>query len=92
MKCYFFSKTTKMEKSDLMTIEFLRARLLSERSVSKTARERADELASRVSCSKFLLLLFDLHWLSHGIFFFFICISTHFVFLEEFMKSAANFS
>ncbi|KAL6542356.1 hypothetical protein OROMI_023958 [Orobanche minor] len=37
-----------MGKSDLMT-EFLRARLLSERSVSKTARERADELASRVA-------------------------------------------
>ncbi|KAF7148463.1 hypothetical protein RHSIM_Rhsim03G0105700 [Rhododendron simsii] len=31
-----------------MTIEFLRARLLSERSVSKTARQRADELAKRV--------------------------------------------
>lgn len=32
-----------------MTIEFLRARLLSERSISKTARQRADELAKRVS-------------------------------------------
>lgn len=31
-----------------MTIEFLRARLLSERSVSRTARQRADELAQRV--------------------------------------------
>ncbi|CAM8967973.1 unnamed protein product [Rhodiola kirilowii] len=31
-----------------MTIEFLRARLLSERSVSKSARRRADELADRV--------------------------------------------
>lgn len=31
-----------------MTIEFLRARLLSERSVSRTARQRADELAKRV--------------------------------------------
>lgn len=31
-----------------MTIEFLRARLLSERSVSRTARQRADELARRV--------------------------------------------
>lgn len=42
-------KTTSMEKSDLMTIEFLRARLLAERSVSKTARQRADELADRVA-------------------------------------------
>ncbi|KAH6813576.1 hypothetical protein C2S51_022594 [Perilla frutescens var. frutescens] len=41
--------TTSMEKSDLMTIEFLRARLLSERSVSKTARQRADDLANRVA-------------------------------------------
>ncbi|KAK4776432.1 hypothetical protein SAY86_005120 [Trapa natans] len=32
-----------------MTIEFLRARLLSERSVSKSARQRADELAERVA-------------------------------------------
>ncbi|XP_024927396.3 uncharacterized protein LOC107413193 isoform X1 [Ziziphus jujuba] len=31
-----------------MTIEFLRARLLSERSVSRSARQRADELAKRV--------------------------------------------
>ncbi|XP_057804219.1 uncharacterized protein LOC131019645 [Salvia miltiorrhiza] len=42
-------KTENMEKSDLMTIEFLRARLLTERSVSKTARERASELANRVA-------------------------------------------
>lgn len=41
--------TTSMEKSDLMTIEFLRVRLLAERSVSKTARQRADELANRVA-------------------------------------------
>ncbi|KAL9254523.1 hypothetical protein AKJ16_DCAP11584, partial [Drosera capensis] len=34
--------------SNLMTIEYLRARLHSERSVSKAARERADELAKRV--------------------------------------------
>lgn len=33
-----------------MTIEFLRARLLSERSVSRSARQRADELAKRVCC------------------------------------------
>uniref|UniRef100_A0A7N0RHD0 Uncharacterized protein n=2 Tax=Kalanchoe fedtschenkoi TaxID=63787 RepID=A0A7N0RHD0_KALFE len=47
-----------MEKPDLkvkfdtedtaMTIEFLRARLFSERSVSKSAKQRADELADRV--------------------------------------------
>lgn len=38
-----------MEDSNPMTIEFLRARLLSERSVSKTARQRADELEKRVA-------------------------------------------
>ncbi|KAF8021834.1 hypothetical protein BT93_G2085 [Corymbia citriodora subsp. variegata] len=38
-----------MEDSNAMTVEFLRARLLSERSVSKTARQRADELAKRVA-------------------------------------------
>ncbi|XP_028768410.1 uncharacterized protein LOC114726015 [Neltuma alba] len=37
-----------MEDSNAMTIEFLRARLLSERSVSRSARQRADELAKRV--------------------------------------------
>ncbi|KAG6414848.1 hypothetical protein SASPL_122222 [Salvia splendens] len=42
-------KTENMEEPDSMTIEFLRARLLSERSVSKTARERAHELANRVA-------------------------------------------
>lgn len=42
-------KSTNMEESSAMTIEFLRARLLSERSVSKSARQRADELAKRVS-------------------------------------------
>ncbi|PIN03889.1 hypothetical protein CDL12_23584 [Handroanthus impetiginosus] len=42
-------KTISMEESNAMTIEFLRARLLSERSVSKTARQRADELAKRVA-------------------------------------------
>ncbi|KAL0322169.1 UNVERIFIED_CONTAM: hypothetical protein Scaly_2513300 [Sesamum calycinum] len=41
-------KTSSMEESDSMTIEFLRARLLSERSVSKSARQRADDLAKRV--------------------------------------------
>ncbi|CAA0814411.1 Unknown protein [Striga hermonthica] len=38
-----------MEESNEMTIEFLRARLLSERSVSKSAKQRADELAKRVT-------------------------------------------
>ncbi|GKV34290.1 hypothetical protein SLEP1_g42668 [Rubroshorea leprosula] len=38
-----------MEDSTAMTIEFLRARLLSERSVSRSARQRADELAQRVA-------------------------------------------
>lgn len=42
-----------MEDSNTMTIEFLRARLLSERSVSKSARQRADELARRVCCEFF---------------------------------------
>ncbi|GAB4855078.1 hypothetical protein Ancab_023661 [Ancistrocladus abbreviatus] len=37
------------EDSNLMTVEYLRARLLSERSVSKAARERAEELAKRVA-------------------------------------------
>ncbi|PKI68542.1 hypothetical protein CRG98_011028 [Punica granatum] len=32
-----------------ITVEFLRARLLAERSVSKSARQRADELAERVA-------------------------------------------
>ncbi|XP_047175525.1 uncharacterized protein LOC124842953 isoform X3 [Vigna umbellata] len=36
------------EDSTAMTIEFLRARLLSERSISKSARQRADELAKKV--------------------------------------------
>ncbi|KAJ6909166.1 hypothetical protein NC652_020213 [Populus alba x Populus x berolinensis] len=38
-----------MEDSTATTIEFLRARLLAERSVSRTARQRADELAERVA-------------------------------------------
>ncbi|PIA25230.1 hypothetical protein AQUCO_12200010v1 [Aquilegia coerulea] len=37
-----------MEDSTVMTIEFLRARLLAERSVSKSAKERADELSKKV--------------------------------------------
>ncbi|KAL3649674.1 hypothetical protein CASFOL_006077 [Castilleja foliolosa] len=42
-------KTAGMDESNAMTVEFLRARLLSERSVSKSARQRADELAKRVT-------------------------------------------
>ncbi|XP_020527365.1 uncharacterized protein LOC18441386 isoform X2 [Amborella trichopoda] len=38
-----------MEDSTAMTIEFLRARLQSERSLSKSARDKAVELAKRVS-------------------------------------------
>ncbi|KAK7343912.1 hypothetical protein VNO77_13030 [Canavalia gladiata] len=40
--------TSSMEDSSAMTIEFLRARLLSERSISRSARQRADELAKKV--------------------------------------------
>lgn len=36
-----------------MTIDFLRARLLSERSVSRAAKERADHLAKRVNARAF---------------------------------------
>lgn len=38
-----------MEDSPAMTIQLLRAQLLSERLVSKATRQRADELARRVS-------------------------------------------
>lgn len=41
-------RANSMEDSPMMTIEYLRARLLSERSVSKAAKERAEELAKRV--------------------------------------------
>ncbi|MED6148160.1 hypothetical protein PIB30_050517 [Stylosanthes scabra] len=41
-------KTSNMEDSSAMTIEFLRARLLSERSISRSARQRAEELAKKV--------------------------------------------
>jgi hypothetical protein len=37
-----------MADSTAMTVDFLRARLLSERSVSRAAKERAEELAKRV--------------------------------------------
>ena len=37
-----------MEDSSAMTIEFLRARLLSERSVSRSARQRVHELEKMV--------------------------------------------
>ncbi|KAH1036841.1 hypothetical protein GLYMA_20G187800v4 [Glycine max] len=40
--------TSCMEDSTAMTIEFLRARLLSERSISRSAKQRADELAKKV--------------------------------------------
>ncbi|RYR25813.1 hypothetical protein Ahy_B02g059805 isoform A [Arachis hypogaea] len=43
-------KTSNMEDSSAMTIEFLRARLLSERSISRSARQRAEELAEK-ACS-----------------------------------------
>lgn len=46
--CLSLRKTSSMEDSTAMTIEFLRARLLSERSVSRSARQRADELAKKV--------------------------------------------
>ncbi|XP_073144939.1 uncharacterized protein [Henckelia pumila] len=41
-------ENTSMEDSRAMTVKFLRARLLSERSVSKTALQRAEELSKRV--------------------------------------------
>ncbi|CAL5209117.1 unnamed protein product [Lathyrus oleraceus] len=40
--------TSSMEDSNAMTIEFLRARLLSERSISRSARQRLDELEKKV--------------------------------------------
>ncbi|KAJ6986680.1 hypothetical protein NC653_020030 [Populus alba x Populus x berolinensis] len=45
----FIRIRSSMEDSTATTIEFLRARLLAERSVSRTARQRADELAERVA-------------------------------------------
>ncbi|KAM7263085.1 hypothetical protein ACFE04_000768 [Oxalis oulophora] len=44
-----------MEDSNTMTVEFLRARLLAERSVSRTARQRSEELAKRVYVSSSLI-------------------------------------
>ncbi|KAK0591533.1 hypothetical protein LWI29_003441 [Acer saccharum] len=41
-------RTNSGMEDSAMTIEFLRGRLLAERSVSKSARQRADELARRV--------------------------------------------
>lgn len=35
-----------------MTVDFLRARLLSERSVSRASKERADQLAAKVRVRK----------------------------------------
>ena len=49
----FIRIRSSMEDSTATTIEFLRARLLAERSVSRTARQRADELAERV-CFEFI--------------------------------------
>jgi len=43
-----------------MTVEFLRARLLSERSVSRAARQRADQLAKRVCFHALFLPLIHL--------------------------------
>nr|GMC92645.1 uncharacterized protein LOC109148026 [Ipomoea batatas] len=45
----FIRNTPVMEDSPSMRIEFLRARLLSERSVSRTAKQRADELTKKVA-------------------------------------------
>ncbi|GFQ02621.1 hypothetical protein PHJA_002406100 [Phtheirospermum japonicum] len=59
-------KTTGMEESNAMTIEFLRARLLSERSVSKSARQRADELAKRAYASRRASERFSENWLEAG--------------------------
>lgn len=53
-----------VEDTTAMTIEFLRARLLSERSVSKSARQRADELAKRVQCL-FIIFVGFVWLLSH---------------------------
>lgn len=51
--CLSLRKTSNMEDSSAMTIEFLRARLLSERSISRSARQRADELANKVCLIQF---------------------------------------
>ncbi|KAI3832712.1 hypothetical protein MKW98_002258, partial [Papaver atlanticum] len=42
------SQRTVMEDSSMTTVELLRSQLISERSISKTVRERAEELAKRV--------------------------------------------
>lgn len=58
VRCYFhlsFNKpsslTSKIDgvEDSKTTIEFLRGRLLAERSASRTAKQRADELAQMVS-------------------------------------------
>lgn len=60
----FIRTNSGMEDSSTMTVEFLRARLLSERDVSRSARQRVDELAKRVCLMYFLhsveLTFFDL--------------------------------
>lgn len=50
-----------VEGSPMMTIEYLRARLLSERSISKATKERADELAKRVKELEEQLKVVTLH-------------------------------
>lgn len=45
-----------MDEKTAMNVEFLRARLLSERTVSKTARQRAEMLSQRVYCILFFNL------------------------------------
>lgn len=44
-----------MDENTAMNVEFLRARLLSERTVSKTAKQRAEMLSQRVYCILFFL-------------------------------------
>ena len=52
----FIRTNSGMEDSSTMTVEFLRARLLSERDVSRSARQRVDELAKRVCFNVFSAL------------------------------------
>lgn len=54
-----------MEDSTLTTIEFLRARLLSERSASKPAKQKADELAKRVGSSLHSMNFFFVKMIVH---------------------------
>lgn len=54
-----------MEGSTDKTIDYLRARLLAERSVSKTAKQRANELAKRVRIFLFSIMLENMHALKY---------------------------